>query len=163
MNEVTLGAGCFWGVQYFFDHIEGVVSTTVGYAGGASSHPTYEEVCSGMTGHAEVCKVDFDPGQISLNSILKYFFMMHDPTLINRQGPDIGSQYRSIILCTSEADRLLASEVMQSMQQHSQAKIVTEVGLLSQFWPAEEYHQKFTERTGRGMCHISPDVIKLPL
>lgn len=160
-QSITLGAGCFWGVQYFFDQLDGVLETEVGYAGGHVDNPTYEQVCYEGTGHAEVCKIYFDDEKLSLNDIVKYFFMMHDPTQINRQGPDIGDQYRSVIFYENDVQKKQIDVVLALMQKSVEGKIATSLEKLDTFWPAEDYHQKFTARTGRGACHIDPSEIKL--
>lgn len=161
-QTLVLGAGCFWGVQYFFDQLNGVLETKVGYAGGHIDNPTYEQVCYENTGHAEVCRVLFDDEKVSLLEIVKYFFMMHDPTQINRQGVDVGDEYRSVILYTDELHKQAIDEVFVEMQNLIEGTIATSVEKLDIFWPAEDYHQKFTARTGHGACHVDPSNIKLP-
>lgn len=146
-------AGCFWGVQYYFDQIPGVLETEVGYIGGSFNSPSYEDVCYKDTGHAEAVRVVFNPQQISFRTLLKHFFRMHDPTQLNRQGPDIGTQYRSAIFYLNDRQKKQAEEFIISMKNH--AKIKTALEQATIFWPAEPYHQKFTERTGRGMCHVA--------
>ena len=155
MEKILLGAGCFWGVQYYFDQVPGVVSTNVGYSGGSLKNPTYEDVCSHKTGHAEVLEVSYDSKIVSLETILKQFFRMHDPTQLNRQGPDIGDNYRSTIFYYNDAQKNTADKIMDEAQQKYKEKIVTSIEKAKEFYLAEEYHQKYTERTGMGMCHIS--------
>ncbi|OJX47259.1 MAG: peptide-methionine (S)-S-oxide reductase [Chloroflexi bacterium 44-23] len=153
----VLGGGCFWCLEPLFADLKGVESVEVGYAGGKKESPSYEDVCSGTTGHAEVVKVAFDPEEISLQRIFEVFFSMHDPTTMNRQGADIGSQYRSIILYANEAQKNLADEVIRELGQSGQYSkpIVTEVVPLQQFYPAEEYHQRYFEKNPwAGYCQI---------
>jgi len=161
-QTLVLGAGCFWGVQYFFDQLNGVLQTEVGYAGGHVDNPSYEQVCYENSGHAEVCRVLFDDEKTSLLEIVKYFFMMHDPTQVNRQGPDVGEQYRSVIFYVDELSHQMIRNALVEMQKNTDGTIVTSVEKLITFWPAEDYHQKFTARTGRGACHVDPSEITLP-
>lgn len=153
-EKVLLGAGCFWGVQYYFDQVPGVVKTTVGYSGGKTQNPTYEDVCSHSTGHAEVTLVEFDPAKISYEKLLMQFFRMHDPTQVDGQGPDIGDQYRSAVYYFDDAQQKIVQEAKELAQANFKEPIATEISLAGEFYPAEAYHQKFAERTGRGMCHI---------
>ena len=153
-QKAMFGAGCFWGVQYYFDQVPGVIETYVGYSGGSAVNPRYDQVCSGETGHAEVVLAQFDPAQVSYHELLQHFFRLHDPTQLNRQGPDVGSQYRSVIYYYDEAQRQTAEAVIQQAQSAYAVPIVTEVAPAGKFYPAEDYHQKFTARTGRGMCHV---------
>lgn len=150
----AFAAGCFWGVQYYFDQIPGVLETVVGYTGGHKESPTYEEVCTGRTGHAEAVQVTYNPEVVDFETLLKHFFRLHDPTQINRQGPDIGTQYRSAVYCTTPEQRESARQLKESFPTKSGRSIVTEIRPLQVFYNAEDYHQKFTERTGRGMCHV---------
>jgi methionine-S-sulfoxide reductase len=152
--RALFAAGCFWGVQYYFDQVPGVVRTTVGYTGGHTENPTYDEVCSHMTGHAEATLVEFDPSKVSYEVLVKQFFHMHDPTQLNRQGPDIGDEYRSAIFYFDEDQRRVAQEVLEDAEEITSGKIVTEITKAGTFYEAEPYHQKFSERTGIGMCHI---------
>jgi len=154
MEKIILGAGCFWGVQFYFDQIPGVVNTRVGYSGGHVKNPTYEEVCSHNTGHAEVVEVEYDGNKVSNETILKQFFRMHDPTQLNRQGPDIGDNYRSVIFYITDDQKSIADKVALECQKKLKNPIVTQIERASDFYEAEEYHQKYSERTGRGMCHI---------
>jgi methionine-S-sulfoxide reductase len=154
MEKIILGAGCFWGVQFYFDQIPGVVNTRVGYSGGHVKNPTYEEVCSHNTGHAEVVEVEYDGNKVSTETILKQFFRMHDPTQLNRQGPDIGDNYRSVIFYITDDQKSIADKVALECQKKLKNPIVTQIERASDFYEAEEYHQKYSERTGRGMCHI---------
>jgi len=158
LEEIILGAGCFWGVERRLWNLQGVRLTSVGYAGGTSINPSYEEVCSGSTGHAEVVKVVFDPEQISLKEILISFWEMHDPTQGMRQGNDIGSQYRSVIYTNNEEDLNLAKSTLETYQQEiSKAgfgPITTELKVLNNYYLAEEYHQQYLQKNPNGYCGI---------
>lgn len=154
LKQAIFAAGCFWGVQYYYDQIPGVVKTTVGYTGGHTKDPTYEEVCTHTTGHAEALLIDFDPKIVEFKTLIKHFFRMHDSTQLNRQGPDVGDSYRSAIFYFDEAQQEVAKIIMQEAKQHIEKPIVTQIVRASDFYPAEDYHQKYTEKTGRGMCHI---------
>ncbi len=154
MEKAIFAAGCFWGVQYYFDQVPGVIKTTVGYTGGHAKNPTYEQVCSHTTGHAEATLIEFDPKKVSYKVLLKQFFRMHDPTQLNRQGPDVGDQYRSAIFYFNKQQKEQAEQVKTEVQPKFKDKIVTQIEKASEFYEAEQYHQKFTEKTGRGMCHI---------
>ncbi len=150
----VFAAGCFWGVQYYFDQVPGVTETLVGYTGGRTKEPTYEQVCGTDTGHAEAVHIAFNPGVVNYQTLLKHFFRMHNPTQVDRQGPDIGAQYRSAIFYQNEEQKQLAEEAKAEAQQNSDKPIATRIAVGREFWEAEDYHQKFTERTGRGMCHV---------
>jgi methionine-S-sulfoxide reductase len=157
MKETAiLAAGCFWGVQAYFDQVPGVLETEVGYIGGHTQKPTYEQVCSHTTGHAEATKIIYDPKKISYETLLKQFFRMHDPTQLNRQGPDVGDQYRSAIFYLSEDQKKQAQKTIKDLNDSKEFSkpIATTLEKAGTFWPAEDYHQKFTSRTGHGMCHI---------
>jgi len=154
MEQAIFAAGCFWGVQFYFDQIPGVVKTTVGYTGGHTENPTYEQVCTHGTGHAEVTLVEFDPEKISFETLVKQFFRMHDPTQLNRQGPDVGDQYRSAIFYFNDGQKEIAEKVKKDLRTNFDKPIVTEITKATKFYPAEDYHQKYTEKTGQGMCHI---------
>lgn len=154
MQQAIFAAGCFWGVQYYFDQVPGVVSTTVGYTGGTTEDPSYEDVCYRSTGHAEAVLIEFDDDKISYETMVRQFFRMHDPTQLNRQGPDVGDQYRSAIFYVTDDQKLIAEKVRDELQTKHDGKIVTEITKAGPFYEAEDYHQKYTERTGRGMCHI---------
>ena len=157
-KEIILGAGCFWGVERRLWNLQGVRLTSVGYAGGTSINPSYEEVCSGSTGHAEVVRVVFDPVEISLKEILISFWEMHDPTQGMRQGNDIGSQYRSVIYTNNEEDLNLARTTLEAYQQEiSRAgfgPITTELKVLNDYYLAEEYHQQYLQKNPNGYCGI---------
>ena len=152
--KALFAAGCFWGVQYYFDQVPGVVRTTVGYTGGNIENPTYYDVITETTGHAEAVLVEFDPDKVSYEVLLKQFFHMHDPTQWNRQGPDVGASYRSVIFYFDDEQKRQAERIRDETQEHIQGKIVTEIVPAEPFYQAETYHQKFTQRTGIGMCHI---------
>ncbi len=154
MSRAIFAAGCFWGVQYYFDQIPGVTATTVGYTGGTTEMPTYEEVCDHTTGHAEAVMVEFDPQEVPYETLVRHFFRLHDPTQLNRQGPDIGDQYRSAIFYVTAKQKDSAERIRSELQTVHDNAIVTEISKAEPFYPAEDYHQKFTERTGRGMCHV---------
>jgi peptide-methionine (S)-S-oxide reductase len=150
MEIATFGAGCFWGVESKFQKVKGVIITTVGYMGGRLKNPTYEQVCTDKTGHAEVIQIIFDKEQISYEKLLEIFWSIHDPTQLNRQGPDIGKQYRSVIFYHNETQKKIAEESKKQIQNKYNRKIVTEITLASKFYPAEEYHQKYLQKQGRG-------------
>ena len=156
MNEKAIfAAGCFWGVQDYFDQIPGVKKTTVGYSGGFIDEPSYEEVCTDKTGHAEAILVEFNPKEISYEDLLKHFFILHDPTQYLRQGPDVGSQYRSAVFFLNEKQREAAEKYIEEIKPNFEQEIVTEVTPATEFFDAEDYHQKYTQKTGRGACHVA--------
>lgn len=164
MTETAiLAGGCFWCLEAVFQKIDGVQAVTSGYMGGQISHPSYEQVCSGNTGHAEVVKIDFDPQRISYADLLDIFFTIHDPTTLNRQGNDIGSQYRSAIFYGDESQRLAAHAKRQEIAADFANPIVTEIVPVSAFWPAETYHQNyFAQHAAQPYCAvvITPKVSK---
>ncbi|MCS6905925.1 MAG: peptide-methionine (S)-S-oxide reductase MsrA [Bacteroidia bacterium] len=165
-EKITLGGGCFWCIEAAFLEIEGVKSVISGYAGGKTPNPTYKEVCSGNTEHAEVCQIEFTPQQISCKEILEIFFSIHDPTTLNRQGADVGTQYRSIILYHTPEQKEIAQNVIQELEQQKifNAPIVTQLQPLDKFYPAEEYHQNYYARNPYQMyCQvvIAPKLEKL--
>jgi peptide-methionine (S)-S-oxide reductase len=165
-ETATLGGGCFWCLEAIFERLEGVRAVDSGYAGGAREHPTYEQVCSGATGHAEVVRLTFDPAVISYGELLEVFFAFHDPTTLNRQGPDTGTQYRSIILAESDAQERVAREAIARLGAEGvfPDPIVTEVVRLERFWPAEAYHRQYFRRhPEQAYCAavIAPKVAKL--
>jgi peptide-methionine (S)-S-oxide reductase len=150
----TLAGGCFWGVEQLVRNIAGVVDTTVGYTGGTTENPTYEEAKTGRTGHAESLEIKFDPDRISYEDILDYFFRLHDPTTLNRQQNDVGTQYRSAIFYHDETQREAAQRAIERAQKKWPKPIVTEVVAASRFWPAEDYHQDYLQRIPWGYnCH----------
>lgn len=150
MEKATFGAGCFWGVEAAIRKIEGVASTTVGYAGGSFKDPTYKDVCSGKTGHAEVVQVEYDPSKVSYEELLRVFWNIHDPTTLNRQGPDIGTQYRSAVFFHNPEQEAAATASKQKLQSSGryQKSIVTEITPASEFYRAEDYHQQYFEKCG---------------
>jgi len=155
MQKAIFGAGCFWGVELTFSKMEGVVSTAVGYCGGKIPDPTYEIVCTGQSGHAEVVLVEFDPQKVSFDKLLDKFWLLHDPTTLNRQGPDIGTQYRSVIFFQDEDQAALSKASKDKLQESGRYKndVVTEIASAKKFYRAEEYHQKYLEVRGLGNCH----------
>ena len=156
IEKATFGAGCFWGVEARFAEIPGVIDTAVGYEGGDLEHPTYKEVCTDRTGHAEVVDVTFDPTRVSFDSLLDTFFALHDPTQVNRQGPDWGSQYRSVVFAHSDEQAQLAKEKIAELNASGAYRkpIATKVEPATMFWKAEEYHQRYLEKRGMVHCHI---------
>jgi methionine-S-sulfoxide reductase len=146
MEIAILGLGCFWGPEIKFSKLEGVIKTEVGYCGGESNEATYKEVCTGNTNHAEVVKLDFDPKIISYEKILDFFFEIHDPTTLNSQGPDFGTQYRSEIFYSSDRQKKIAENVIKKMKSNLSGKVVTKSSLLKNYCPAEEYHQRYLEK-----------------
>ncbi len=157
METAMFGAGCFWGVEEAFRRVEGVTATTVGYAGGNLENPTYRDVCSGRTGHAEVVQVEFDPACVSYAELLELFWSLHDPTQLNRQGPDVGTQYRSAIFHNSAEQEKIATSSKEAIEKSGRfgRPVVTEILPLPTFWRAEEYHQQYIARGGPGACAIS--------
>ncbi len=163
-DSVVLGGGCFWCLDAAYKLLPGVTHVTCGYAGGTAQNPTYEEVCTDTTGHAEVVKVDFDPAKVSLDRVLGYFWEVHDPTQVGGQGADMGSQYRSIILYADPAQRAAAEKSMAEAQRSRGDRITTEIVPLRKFWPAEDHHQDYFEKhPDQGYCAvvIRPKVDKL--
>ena len=156
MAKATFGAGCFWGVEVTFRQLEGVLDAQVGYMGGHLVNPTYQDVCTGTTGHAVVLLVEFDPEQISYEALQDIFWKADDPTQLNRQGPDVGTQYRSGIYYEDEAQRATAESSRASLEQSGQHSdpIATEIAAASEFYRAEEYHQQYLEKRGLGSCHL---------
>ncbi len=155
-EKATFGAGCFWGVEAAFRQIPGVISTAVGYMGGDLENPTYQDVCTDQTGHAEVVEVTFDPSQVSYSDLLKVFWENHDPTQFNRQGPDYGKQYRTAIFFHSPEQEAAARASKDALDRSGtyKRKIVTEITPASEFWRAEEYHQQYLEKRGLASCHF---------
>ena len=157
IEKATFGAGCFWGVEATFAAIPGVTGTAVGYEGGALDQPTYKDVCTDQTGHAEVVELDFDNEKIGYDKLLDAFFNLHDPTTLNRQGPDWGTQYRSAIFFHSpdqERQAKVKIEELAASGRYTPKRIVTKVEPAQTFWRAEEYHQKYLEKRGEASCHI---------
>jgi peptide-methionine (S)-S-oxide reductase len=153
-EAATFGAGCFWGVEVAFRNVPGVIDTAVGYEGGTVPNPTYEDVCTKTTGHAEVVQVEFDPDEVSYDQLLDVFWDVHDPTQVNRQGPDIGSNYRSVIFFHSPEQQEQALESMARAQTRFDRPIATEITPASDFWRAEEYHQQYLVKRGVASCRI---------
>lgn len=154
-DVAVFAAGCFWGVQYYFDQVPGVLETEVGYTGGHTDNPNYEQVCGHRTGHAEAVKIVYDPNKVNYETLLQQFFRMHDPTQMNRQGPDIGDQYRSAIFYADENQMQTAQKIIDKLNKEKfGGKIATTLEPAGKWWLAEEYHQKYTQKTGLGMCHI---------
>jgi peptide-methionine (S)-S-oxide reductase len=156
MEQATFGAGCFWGVEDAFMKLPGVTSTAVGYAGGKTLNPTYKEVCTDTTGHAEVVHLEFNPNEITYVQLLDLFFKLHDPTTLNRQGPDYGSQYRSVVFYHNELQKEQAENKKQELDNSGKLgrKIVTQIVPSTTFYKAEEYHQQYFQKKGGGSCHI---------
>ena len=156
MEKAMFAAGCFWGVEATFRQVPGVVSAAVGYSGGSFKNPSYQDVCTGRTGHAEVVEVEFDPARVSYDELLNVFWEAHDPTTPNRQGPDVGTQYRSAIFFhnAEQRDSALASKERLEKSKRYKRPIVTEITAASEFYRAEEYHQRYFEKTGRSSCHL---------
>ena len=155
MEKATFAAGCFWGVEADFRKIPGVIATTVGYTGGRTDHPSYEQVCSHTTGHAEAVLVEFDPTQVSYDELLDAFWRLHDPTQLNRQGPDVGDQYRTAIFFHSPEQEDAAKASKEAAQERFSKPIVTEITEAPPFWPAEDYHQRYLEKRGLASCAIT--------
>ncbi len=157
-EKATFGAGCFWGVEVAFGNVDGVVNTAVGYMGGETNNPTYEEVCTDRTGHAEVVHVEFDPARVSYENLLDVFFEGHDPTTLNRQGPDIGSQYRSAIFYHTPQQKQIAETARHNADSSGRWKnaVVTSIEPASTFWRAEDYHQRYLEKRGLASCTVPP-------
>ena len=156
MAKATFGAGCFWGVEEDFRKVPGVRGTAVGYSGGALENPTYEDVCSDATGHAEVVEVDYDPAAVSYDALLDVFWNGHNPTQLNRQGPDVGTQYRSVIFFHSPEQEAAARASKERLEKSGRfaRPIVTQIVAAEPFWRAEEYHQRYFEKRGGGSCHV---------
>ncbi len=155
-EKATFGAGCFWGVESTFRNINGVADAAVGYAGGTKENPTYEEVCSAETGHAEVVQVEFDPNIVSYRDLLDVFWANHDPTTPNRQGPDVGTQYRSVVFYHNDEQRVAAEETKEKLNTSGKFRrpIVTQIEPAPPFYRAEEYHQRYLEKRGMAHCAI---------
>lgn len=157
MEKATFGAGCFWGVEVAFRQVPGVTGTEVGYLGGTMNNPSYEDVCTGRTGHAEVVQVEYDAARVSYETLLEAFWTNHDPTTANRQGPDVGTQYRSAVFYHSEEQRVAAEKSREQWNGSGKFRrpIVTEITPASTFYPAEDYHQRYLEKRGLASCHIA--------
>ncbi len=155
MTKATFGAGCFWGVEAEFRKIEGVTSTAVGYSGGHVPNPTYKQVCSDRTGHAEVVQVEYDPGRVSYEELLDIFWANHDPTQVNRQGPDYGTQYRTVIFFHDEDQEKAALASRERAQDRFRKPIATKIEPAKDFYRAEEYHQRYLEKQGLASCTVT--------
>jgi peptide-methionine (S)-S-oxide reductase len=155
-RKASFAAGCFWGVEARFREIPGVLDAAVGYMGGTTAEPTYEHVCSGMTGHAETVQLEYDDQQLSYAELLDQFFALHNPTTLNRQGPDRGTQYRSVIFWHEPEQQHLAREKIRQVDASGKwaSPVVTQVEPAGEFWRAEEYHQRYLEKNGGGFCHL---------
>jgi len=155
-RKATFGAGCFWGVEVAFRQIPGVLNAEAGYEGGTLSNPSYQDVCTGRTGHAEVVEVTYDPARVSYDSLLDVFFTSHDPTTLNRQGPDHGTQYRSAVFYHDDEQRAAAEAARERWDQSGRwrSPVVTEITPASTFYRAEEYHQRYLEKRGLASCHV---------
>jgi len=155
-EKATFGAGCFWGVEETFRNLKGVLSTASGYAGGTKENPTYEDVCTDKTGHAEVVEVEFDPSQTTYDELLDVFWSNHNPTILNRQGPDVGTQYRSVIFYHSPEQKSAAetSRKKIDMSGRFRGPVVTQIEPAPKFWRAEEYHQRYLQKRGKSHCAI---------
>src|ERR1700685_1005667 len=154
MEKATSAAGCFWGVGNFFAEVPGVIDAVSGYEGGHADNPNYRQVCSGATNHAEVVEVTFDPAKVSYATLVDLFFKMHNPTTLNRQGPDVGTQYRSAIFTHGLEQERVAKERLEAAKTRFKRPIVTMIEPAQTFWPAEDYHQRYFEKNG-GSCHVS--------
>ena len=155
-EKATFAAGCFWGVEAAFRQVPGVLDAAVGYSGGGVPNPTYEDVCTGRTGHAESVQVEFDPARVSYDQLLDVFWENHDPTTLNRQGPDVGTQYRSAIFVEGPEQEKAAKESKERLEKSGRFRrpIVTEIALAQPFWRAEDYHQRYLEKRGLAHCKI---------
>jgi len=156
MEKATFGAGCFWGVEAAFRQIKGVKATAVGYMGGKLKDPTYQDVCTDRTGHAEVVEVEFDPSEVPYEELLRVFWDNHDPTTLNRQGPDTGTQYRSVIFYHTPEQEAAAKASKEALAKSGRFKrpIITEIVPAPEFWRAEDYHQQYLEKRGLAHCHL---------
>lgn len=157
IEKAVLGGGCFWCLDAVFREVKGVTEVVSGYAGGARPNPTYEQICTGATGHAEVVQLSFDTSVISFRELLGIFFAIHDPTTLNRQGHDVGTQYRSVVFCQTDEQTTVVREVIQALERERvfASPVVTEVGEAATFWPAENYHQNyFALHPGQGYCQV---------
>ncbi|MBW3020528.1 peptide-methionine (S)-S-oxide reductase MsrA [Candidatus Woesearchaeota archaeon] len=158
--KATFAAGCFWGVEAAFKKIKGITSTTVGYTGGKTKNPSYEEVCSGDTGHIEAVEINYNPKIVSYERLLEIFWQIHNPTSFDKQGNDVGTQYRAVIFFHDEKQKEIALKSLKEEQKKYDQKIMTLVKEASDFYPAEEYHQDYLDKNKNGYCHINLDSIK---
>ncbi|HHU78538.1 MAG: peptide-methionine (S)-S-oxide reductase MsrA [Caldicoprobacterales bacterium] len=162
MKEIVFAGGCFWGVEEYFSRIPGVLETMVGYANGHLDNPSYEQVCAGNTGHAEACLIKYDQTLLSLEELLKRYWLIVDPTVKDRQGPDVGNQYRTGIYYLNDSDLPVIQGSLDEEQKKYKQPIVTEVSPLDCFYPAEDYHQKYLKKNPGGYCHIDFSKLTLP-
>jgi peptide-methionine (S)-S-oxide reductase len=153
-EKATFGAGCFWQVEVEYRNLPGVIDAAVGYEGGSLENPSYQDVCTDRTGHAEVVQVEFDPSEVPYERLVELFFELHDPTQVNRQGPDVGSQYRSVIFFHNPEQKAAAEAVRDRYQPRFSRPIATEIVPAATFWPAEDYHQRYLEKRGLATCRI---------
>ena len=160
MKEIILAGGCFWGVEAYFQRLNGVIKTEVGYTDGVSENPTYKEVCSGTTNHTEACKIEYDETVITLEKILEHFFRIIDPTSLNRQGHDIGTQYRTGVFYNNLEDKEIIEKFIENKKSEYSNPIVVDVKEEKRFWNAEEYHQNYLIKNPGGYCHVNLDIIK---
>ncbi len=156
MSTATFAAGCFWGVEAAFRRVPGVLATTVGYSGGSVENPSYEDVCTGRTGHAESVQIEYDPERVTYQTLLDVFWQSHDPTQLNRQGPDVGTQYRSVIFCHTPEQKAAAEASKEALGRSGRYRrpVVTEIREAAPFYPAEDYHQQYLEKRGLAICGI---------
>lgn len=156
MSTATFAAGCFWGVEAAFRRVPGVLATTVGYSGGSVENPSYEDVCTGRTGHAESVQIEYDPERVTYQTLLDVFWQSHDPTQLNRQGPDVGTQYRSVIFCHTPEQKAAAEASKEVLGRSGRYRrpVVTEIREAAPFYPAEDYHQQYLEKRGLAICGI---------
>jgi peptide-methionine (S)-S-oxide reductase len=155
MEKATFGAGCFWGVEHFFAEVPGVADAVSGYEGGAADNPTYRQVCTGTTNHAEVVEVTFDPAKVAYPKLVELFFKMHDPTQMNRQGPDVGTQYRSAIFVHSPEQECVARKELEKARARFPRPVVTSIEPAQTFWKAEDYHQDYFVKNHGHSCHVT--------
>ena len=160
MEQAVLAAGCFWGIEAAFKRVPGVRSTEVGYTGGATESPSYQQVCTGTTGHAEAVKITFDPSRVSFGELLEIFWQIHDPTSMNRQGPDVGTQYRSAIFYAGDDQRRTAQASAKAQADALGKPVVTQIAPASDFYRAEEYHQDYVGKNGEAACPVPRFVTK---
>lgn len=155
-ETATFGAGCFWGVEHSFRQVDGVVDAAVGYAGGHTEHPTYREVCTGTTGHTEAVQLTFDPSRVGYEELLDVFWQLHDPTQVDRQGPDVGSQYRSVIFVHNPRQETAARRSRAALDSKGSLPrpVATVISPAGRFWPAEDYHQQYIAKRGIASCHV---------
>jgi methionine-S-sulfoxide reductase len=156
MKTIVLAGGCFWGVEHYFKMVPGVTGTLVGYINGKFKNPSYQLVCMGFTGHTEACKIDYDPEETNLFILLEHFFFLIDPTTLNKQGRDVGTQYRTGVYYYEDEDKNLIENYIESIQESYERPIVVEVFPAQEFWEAEDYHQNYLENNPNGYCHIKP-------